>query len=36
MAYPDVASKLAGGMLASVWTDLPPPDNNVTLDLATR
>jgi len=35
-AYPDVASQLAAGMLTSVWTDLPPPDNNVTLDLATR
>jgi 3',5'-cyclic AMP phosphodiesterase CpdA len=35
-ATPDVAVQLAGTMLASVWTDLPPPDNDLTLDLATR
>jgi hypothetical protein len=28
--------KLAGTMLRSIWTDLPPADNTVTLDLSTR
>jgi len=28
--------KLAGSMLQSIWTDLPPADNAVTLDLAAR
>lgn len=28
--------QLAGVMLQSIWTDLPPADNAVTLDLATR
>ena len=28
--------KLAGMMLLSIWTDLPPPDDTVTLDLGTR
>ncbi|HJX66600.1 MAG TPA: metallophosphoesterase [Polyangia bacterium] len=32
----DYPTKLAGMLLQSVWTDLPPPDNNVALDLATR
>jgi hypothetical protein len=32
----DYPTKLAGILLRSVWTDLPPPDNNVVLDLATR
>ncbi|MBN2575275.1 MAG: metallophosphoesterase [Deltaproteobacteria bacterium] len=27
---------LAGAMLESIWTDLPPADNDVTLDLAPR
>jgi hypothetical protein len=26
--------QLAGTMLSSIWTDLPPPDNDVILDLA--
>ena len=25
--------QLAGVMLQSIWTDLPPPDNEVTIDL---
>ena len=28
--------KLSGTMLQSIWTDLPPSDNTVTLDLAGR
>jgi hypothetical protein len=28
--------QLSGAMLQSIWTDLPPPDNVVTLDLAAR
>jgi hypothetical protein len=28
--------QLSGAMLQSIWTDLPPPDNTVTLDLAAR
>jgi DNA repair exonuclease SbcCD nuclease subunit len=28
--------QLSGRMLQSIWTDLPPPDNTVTLDLAAR
>ena len=28
--------KLAGTMLQSIWTDLPPADNAVTLDLSAR
>ena len=28
--------KLAGTMLQSIWTDLPPADNTVTLDLSAR
>jgi len=32
----DYPTKLAGMLLESVWTDLPPPDNSVSLDLATR
>ena len=28
--------QLSGTMLQSIWTDLPPPDNTVTLDLAAR
>jgi len=35
-AAPDLSTQLAASMLASVWTDLPPPDNDVTLNLATR
>jgi hypothetical protein len=35
-AAPGISTQLAATMLASVWTDLPPPDNNLTLDLATR
>ncbi len=35
-AAPDLPTQLAATMLASIWTDLPPPDNNVSLDLATR
>ena len=32
----DIHTQLAATMLESVWTDLPPPDNSVALDLATR
>ncbi len=32
----DVTEELAGTMLRSIWTDLPPPDNTVILDLASR
>jgi 3',5'-cyclic AMP phosphodiesterase CpdA len=32
----DIHTALAATMLQSIWTDLPPPDNNLTLDLATR
>jgi 3',5'-cyclic AMP phosphodiesterase CpdA len=32
----DIHTQLAATMLESVWTDLPPPDNSVSLDLATR
>ena len=35
-AVPDISTQLAASMLASIWTDLPPADNSVTLDLATR
>jgi 3',5'-cyclic AMP phosphodiesterase CpdA len=35
-AAPDLPTQLAATMLASIWTDLPPPDNNVSLDLTTR
>jgi hypothetical protein len=33
-ATPGLSIQLAGAMLASVWTDLAPPDNDTTLDLA--
>ena len=36
LASPDAVEKLSGTMLRSIWTDLPPPDNDVTLDLAAR
>ena len=36
MASPDFVMSLSGTMLQSIYTDLPPPDNTVTLDLATR
>jgi hypothetical protein len=32
----DIHIQLAATMLTSIWTDLPPPDNNLSLDLATR
>jgi len=32
----DIHTALAATMLQSIWTDLPPPDNNLTLHLATR
>jgi hypothetical protein len=32
----DIHTALAATMLTSIWTDLPPPDNNLTLDLAAR
>ncbi|MGB8296315.1 MAG: metallophosphoesterase [Polyangia bacterium] len=35
-AAPGISIQLAATMLQSIWTDLPPPDNNLTLDLATR
>ena len=35
-AAPGISTQLAATMLASVWTDLPQPDDNLTLDLATR
>jgi 3',5'-cyclic AMP phosphodiesterase CpdA len=34
-ASPTFAEQLAGSMLQSIWTDLAPADNTVTLDLAT-
>jgi predicted phosphodiesterase len=36
MAAPELTKKLAGAMLQSIWTDLPPPDNMATFDLAAR
>jgi hypothetical protein len=36
MASTDFVMKLSGTMLQSIYTDLPPPDNTVTLDLAAR
>ena len=35
-ATPGFTVELAGAMLLSIWTDLPPPDNQVTIDLAAR
>lgn len=35
-ASSDKTMKLSGTMLQSIWTDLPPPDNAVTLDLSAR
>ncbi len=32
----DGVMQLSGTMLQSIWTDLPPPDNSGTLDLAAR
>ena len=32
----DMITRLSGSMLQSIWTDLPPADNTVTLDLSTR
>jgi hypothetical protein len=32
----DFVEQLSGAMLQSIWTDLPPSDNTVTLDLAAR
>ncbi len=32
----DGVMQLSGTMLQSIWTDLPPPDNTGTLDLAAR
>jgi len=36
LSSPDTVEKLSGTMLRSIWTDLPPPDNDVTLDLSAR
>jgi hypothetical protein len=36
LGSPGFAKQLAGAMLASIYNDLPPPDNTVTLDLAKR
>jgi 3',5'-cyclic AMP phosphodiesterase CpdA len=36
MSSTDFVMSLSGTMLKSIYTDLPPPDNAVTLDLATR
>lgn len=36
LASTNTVELLAGAMLQSIWTDLPPPDNTVTLDLAAR
>lgn len=36
LGTPGFATQLAGAMLASIYNDLPPPDNTVTLDLAKR
>jgi len=36
MASTDFVMSLSGTMLQSIYTDLPPPDNTVTLDLAAR
>jgi hypothetical protein len=36
MSSIDPVKRLSGSMLQSIWTDLPPPDNTVTLDLAAR
>jgi hypothetical protein len=33
---PGSVEQLAGAMLLSIWTDLAPADNEVTLDLAAR
>jgi 3',5'-cyclic AMP phosphodiesterase CpdA len=35
-AAPGMVEQLAGTMLQSIWTDQPPADNTVTLDLAAR
>lgn len=34
LATPDFVQQLAGTMLQSIWTDLAPADNTITLDLA--
>lgn len=34
MATPEFVPQLAGTMLESIWTDLAPADNTITLDLA--
>jgi 3',5'-cyclic AMP phosphodiesterase CpdA len=36
MSSSDGVMRLSGTMLQSIYTDLPPPDNAVTLDLAAR
>ena len=36
LAATDFVHQLSGAMLQSIYTDLPPPDNNVTLDLSAR
>ena len=36
MSSTDFVMQLSGTMLQSIYTDLPPPDNTVTLDLASR
>jgi 3',5'-cyclic AMP phosphodiesterase CpdA len=36
LAAPGFTKQLAGAMLISIWNDLPPPDNTVTLDLSQR
>ena len=36
MSSSDTIKRLSGTMLQNIWTDLPPLDNTVTLDLSTR
>ena len=36
LAATDFVHQLSGAMLQSIYTDLPPPDNNVILDLSAR
>jgi hypothetical protein len=36
LAATDFVHQLSGAMLQSIYTDLPPPDNNVTVDLSAR
>jgi hypothetical protein len=36
LVAPSFVEQLSGSMLQSIWTNLPPADNTVTLDLAAR